>query len=229
MNSLPRGDTLRFGTLRAVAALSCLFGSLGVIIGVLGNHGIAALGLLAGVGVAIGSLGALLAIPLGRQCQVPISAQAPGSLRWIRHVLPLCEGDAWVAEATSALAEEPDHDARRRYRKSYRRGLAKLFCASWSHHLGCRCHCRDRTMGKPPPRRLPSPGARSADPPSWRLAFLLVQGRDGQWWRALLLLAVAGMILVGAVLAAASRADGAMVVALTALILSRLWPCAAKR
>ncbi|MGH3694669.1 MAG: hypothetical protein ACRDRX_11915 [Pseudonocardiaceae bacterium] len=52
---------------------------------------------------------------------------------------------------------------------------------------------------------------------------MVVQGRDGQWWRGLLLLAVAGMILIGALLASSSRADGAMIVAITGLILSRVW------
>jgi hypothetical protein len=227
VNGPAQEETPRFGTLRAIAALSCLFGSLGIIIGVMGNHGIATLGLLTGVGVSVGALGALVAIPLvGRQRQaVPISRQVPRSLRWVRYVLPICEGHAWVAEVNSVLAEEPDHELQRRYRRGYRRSLPELFWGSWSLHLSCRCPCRDRgseMAGEKPPRRLASPEARPTDPPLWRLAFLLLQGRDGQWWRGLLLLTVAGMILVGALLAA-SRAEGTVILVVTALILSRLW------
>ncbi len=40
-------------------------------------------------------------------------------------------------------------------------------------------------------------GAQPTDPPWARLLFLLVQGRDGQWWRGFLLLALAGLLLVG--------------------------------
>ncbi|MGH4007105.1 MAG: hypothetical protein ACRDTH_02865 [Pseudonocardiaceae bacterium] len=39
--------------------------------------------------------------------------------------------------------------------------------------------------------------AQPADPPWARLLFLLVQGRDGQWWRGLLLIALTGLLLVG--------------------------------
>lgn len=45
-------------------------------------------------------------------------------------------------------------------------------------------------------------GAQPTDPPWWRLLFLLVQGRDGQWWRGFLLLALTGLLLVVALLVA---------------------------
>jgi len=41
-------------------------------------------------------------------------------------------------------------------------------------------------------------GAQPGDPPWARLLFLLVDGRDGQWWRGFLLMALAGLLLVGA-------------------------------
>ncbi|MGH3888963.1 MAG: hypothetical protein ACRDSZ_20810 [Pseudonocardiaceae bacterium] len=40
-------------------------------------------------------------------------------------------------------------------------------------------------------------GAQPTDPPWARLLFLLVQGRDGQWWRGFLLVALTGLLLVG--------------------------------
>lgn len=217
MNGSAREETLRFGTLRAVAALGCFGGSLGIIFGVLANHAIAPLGILAGVGFFVGALGALAAIPLvGRGHQAPPTCQTPRSLRWLGYVLPRCEGDACVAEWHSLLAEEPDLVMRRRYRRGYWRGVPKLFAVCWAEHAVCRCRCREKQ-----PRRRVSPGARPTDSPLWRLLFLLVEGRDGQWWRALLL-AVAGLILVGA-LASVSRVDGSFMVALGALLLSRLW------
>jgi hypothetical protein len=44
-------------------------------------------------------------------------------------------------------------------------------------------------------------GAQPTDPPWWRLLFLLVQGRDGQWWRGFLLMALIGLVLVGVLVA----------------------------
>jgi hypothetical protein len=46
-------------------------------------------------------------------------------------------------------------------------------------------------------RRIDLVGAQPDDPPWWRLLFLLVQGREGEWWRGLLLVALAGLLLVG--------------------------------
>lgn len=51
--------------------------------------------------------------------------------------------------------------------------------------------------------RIDPVGAQPTDPPWWRLLFLLVQGRDGQWWRGFLLLALTGLLLVVALLVAA--------------------------
>lgn len=46
-------------------------------------------------------------------------------------------------------------------------------------------------------KRTDQVAAQPTDPPWARLLFLLVQGRDGQWWRGLLLIALAGLLLVG--------------------------------
>ncbi|MGH4000384.1 MAG: hypothetical protein ACRDTJ_23315 [Pseudonocardiaceae bacterium] len=46
-------------------------------------------------------------------------------------------------------------------------------------------------------KRIDPAGPQPDDPPWARLLFLLVQGRDGQWWRGLLLLALVGLVLVG--------------------------------
>ncbi|MDQ3765044.1 MAG: hypothetical protein M3460_27120 [Actinomycetota bacterium] len=39
-------------------------------------------------------------------------------------------------------------------------------------------------------------GAKLTDPPWARLLFLLVQGRDGQWWRAIVLLGSLLLLMV---------------------------------
>jgi hypothetical protein len=44
-------------------------------------------------------------------------------------------------------------------------------------------------------------GAQPTDPPWWRWLFLLVQGRDGQWWRGFALVALVGLLVVGALAA----------------------------
>ncbi|MGH3812931.1 MAG: hypothetical protein ACRDUV_10800 [Pseudonocardiaceae bacterium] len=46
-------------------------------------------------------------------------------------------------------------------------------------------------------KRTDPVGAQPTDAPWWRLLFLLVQGRDGQWWRGFLLVALTGLLLVG--------------------------------
>jgi len=46
-------------------------------------------------------------------------------------------------------------------------------------------------------KRTDPVGAQPDDPPWWRLLFLLVQGRDGQWWRGFLLVALVGLLSVG--------------------------------
>ncbi|MDQ4011702.1 MAG: hypothetical protein M3228_13680 [Actinomycetota bacterium] len=48
--------------------------------------------------------------------------------------------------------------------------------------------------------RTDAVGAQPTDPPWARLLFLLVQGRDGQWWRGFVLVALTGLlgtVLVG--------------------------------
>lgn len=225
---LPReeNENRSLGVIPAIGALGCFGGSLGMIIGVLGNNGIGALGVLAGAGVIIGTLSALVALPLGRKREALrlIPAQPLRSLRLVFFVLPYDEGLDWLAEALSWLAEAPD-DEHQRYLRSYRRGVPKLIWVSWSEALYC--HCRNRGSEVPtkvPPKRPPKSGVQPSDPAGWRLLFDLIHGTNDQWWRGFLLLALAGLILVGALLAAsASRTDGAAIVALSALILSWLW------
>lgn len=59
-------------------------------------------------------------------------------------------------------------------------------------------------------KRTDPVGAQPTDPPWWRLLFLMVQGRDGQWWRGFLLLALAGLLLVVALLIFAGGAGGVL-------------------
>ena len=40
-------------------------------------------------------------------------------------------------------------------------------------------------------------GAQPSDPAWARLLFVLVEGRDGQWWRGFLLVALTGLVVVG--------------------------------
>jgi hypothetical protein len=46
-------------------------------------------------------------------------------------------------------------------------------------------------------KRIDPGGAQPTDPPWARLLFLLVDGREGQWWRGFLLVALTGLLLVG--------------------------------
>ena len=68
-------------------------------------------------------------------------------------------------------------------------------------------------------------GAQPDDPPWARLLFLLVQGRDGQWWRGFLLVALTGLLLAGvlaALLIFTGWVGGALGVgSLTALAVAR--------
>lgn len=74
-------------------------------------------------------------------------------------------------------------------------------------------------------KRTDPVGAQPDDPPWWRLLFLLVQGRDGEWWRGFVLVALAGLLLVaglGALLMFADWRAGALGVgSLAALGLAR--------
>lgn len=49
-------------------------------------------------------------------------------------------------------------------------------------------------------KRADSVGAQPSDPAWARLLFMLVQGRDGQWWRAILLV-MPLLVLVGLIAA----------------------------
>ena len=53
-------------------------------------------------------------------------------------------------------------------------------------------------------KRTEPVGVQPHDPPWWRLLFLLVQGREGEWWRGFVLMALSGLLLIdglGALLA----------------------------
>jgi hypothetical protein len=50
-------------------------------------------------------------------------------------------------------------------------------------------------------KEIDSVGAQPTDPPWWRWLFLLVQGRDGQWWRGFALVALVGLLVVSALTA----------------------------
>ncbi|MGH3870950.1 MAG: hypothetical protein ACRDSR_05450 [Pseudonocardiaceae bacterium] len=58
-------------------------------------------------------------------------------------------------------------------------------------------------------KKIDSSGAQPTDPPWARLLFLLVQGREGQWWRAILLvislslLTIALVVLIDVIMIAA--------------------------
>lgn len=222
---LPReeNETRSLGVIPAIGALGCFGGSLGMIIGVLGNHGIGALGVLAGAGVLIGTLSALIALPMGRKREALrlIPAQPLKSLRLVFYVLPYDEGLDWLAEALSWLAEAPDDDVRRLYLSSYRRGMPKLVWVSWSEAL--HCHCRNRGP-EAPSELLSKGGAQPGDSAGWRLLFDLISGPDDRWRRGFLLSALAGLFLVVALqVASVSRTDGAAIVVLSALTLSLSW------
>ncbi|HSL07578.1 MAG TPA: hypothetical protein VK887_06330 [Pseudonocardiaceae bacterium] len=75
-------------------------------------------------------------------------------------------------------------------------------------------------------KRTEPVGAQPGDPPWARLLFLLVQGRDGQWWRAILLvtpllLLVAGLAVAAAVLPLGWVGGALGVGSLTALAVAR--------
>jgi hypothetical protein len=72
-------------------------------------------------------------------------------------------------------------------------------------------------------RRTDPVGAQPTDPPWARLLFLLVQGRDGQWWRGFLLVALTGLLLIGvlAVLPVGWAGGALGVGSLTALAVAR--------
>ncbi len=62
-------------------------------------------------------------------------------------------------------------------------------------------------------KKIDPTGAQPSDPPWWRLVFLLVQGKEGQWWRGFLLFTLVGILLIGvlgALLLAAGWAGGAV-------------------
>ena len=61
----------------------------------------------------------------------------PRSLRWIRGLLPGAEGEAWLAEVISCLAETPDSGERRQYVRSYRRSAPRLVWTSWTAQVRC--------------------------------------------------------------------------------------------
>ena len=100
------------------------------------------------IGVGVVAVGGLLLIVVSvvvevgqrRGAQVPahlraVSPLAPRTLRWVCGLLPGDEGAAWLAEVTSCLAEAHDKRERRRYVRSYRRGVPRLIWTSWALNL----------------------------------------------------------------------------------------------
>ncbi|MGH3926921.1 MAG: hypothetical protein ACRDS9_14325 [Pseudonocardiaceae bacterium] len=91
--------------------------------------------------LVIGVVGRVVKVGQRRGAQVPAHLRtlahlaAPRSLRWARDLLPGDEGTAWLAEVASCLAEARDKRERRRYVRSYRRGVLRLIWTSWVLHL----------------------------------------------------------------------------------------------
>lgn len=102
------------------------------------------------LGFVVGGIGGVIAVAvtvvggveIGERRGTQVSAHlrsvppiAPRTLRWVRGLLPSDEGAAWLAEVTSCLAETHDKGERRRYVRSYRRGVPWLIWTSWVLHL----------------------------------------------------------------------------------------------
>jgi hypothetical protein len=115
-----------------------------VVLGILGE---VVIGVIVG-GVVVGGVGFLLflvvvgVVEVGarRDAQIPahlraVPALVPKTLRWVRGLLPGDEGTAWLADVASCLAETSDKRERRRYMRSYRRGVPQLIWTSWAEHL----------------------------------------------------------------------------------------------
>ena len=148
------GDIVRaLGFLRVVGFLGFI-GLLGVcdLLGILGDVVVGVV--VGGVVVSVGFLLLLVIFGIGvevgerRGAQIPahlraISPLAPRTLRWVRGLLPGDEGAAWLAEVTSCLSEARDKGERRRYVRSYCRGVPQLIWTSWTEHLGA---SRSRTL-----------------------------------------------------------------------------------
>lgn len=152
-----------FGIVGVIGLLGATFlGFFGDVVGPIGAAFVAVLGFLGEVlvGVVVGGVvvaaGFLLlcivsvVVEVGerRSAQVPahlraVPPLAPRTLRWVRSLLPGDEGAAWLAEVTSCLAEAHDKGERRRYVRSYRRGLPQLIWTSWALRLG---GSRSRTL-----------------------------------------------------------------------------------
>lgn len=92
-------------------------------------------------GVAIGGVGVVDGVSkLVRERRLAahlraIPPLAPRTLRWVRGLLPGDEGAAWLAEVGSCLTETTDEGERRRYVRSYCRGVPRLIWTSWTEHL----------------------------------------------------------------------------------------------
>ncbi len=74
-------------------------------------------------------------------------------------------------------------------------------------------------------KRTDPPGPQPTDPPWARLLFLLVQGRDGEWWRGFVLVALVGLLLFGVfcVLIFAVWAGGALGLGSASAALGMVW------
>lgn len=140
----------------AVAAVTVVVGLFGAtLLAVLGFLGEVIVGVVVGGGVIavvgfllLGVVSVVVEIGERRNAQDPahlraIPPLAPRTLRWVCGLLPSDEGAAWLAEVTSCLAEEHDKVERRRYVRSYRRGVPQLIWTSWAVHFG---GSRSRTL-----------------------------------------------------------------------------------
>ncbi len=78
--------------------------------------------------------------PVGLRVVLPRAAR---SLRWVSRLLPGDEGAIWWAEVTSCLAEAHEPGERRRYIRSYPRGVPRLIWTSWTTQLSA---SRRRTL-----------------------------------------------------------------------------------
>ncbi len=145
------GDVVSAGgagdVVTAGGAGDVLSGSIGDAAGLLGFLGNVVVGvviggvIVAGFLLLLGVFGVVVEVGQRRAEQVPAHLRAvpsltPRTLRWVRGLLPGDEGAAWLAEVTSCLAEAHDKSERRRYLRSYRRGVPRLIWTSWALHWG---------------------------------------------------------------------------------------------
>lgn len=106
----------------------------GAIVGAIVVGGVAIVGAIVVVGVVDGVSKLVRERRLAAHLRA-IPPSAPRTLRWVRGLLPGDEGAAWLAEVGSCLTETTDEGERRRYVRSYCRGVPRLIWTSWTEHL----------------------------------------------------------------------------------------------